>query len=297
MSESNTELKRCNQCWRFKPKSEFKGPRPNHEYQDCAECRERGRKPIENHRTGLPTDSPLRVSFVECSTNRKLGPIPSCKVTASTCPPSCAWFNHGCFGESHILREHWRRVETDGLSWGAFIQAVSQLPRGQLWRYAEVGDLPGIGESIDSGAMLELLVANHGKRGFTYTHKRSDLRALKLCVDMAKVHGFTVSVSCDNLEQVDYYRRHGFSSLVVTLPERAPDKLITPEGYTVRVCWAELDDTVTCFRCRACANPSEKRPVIAFRAHGQCKQWVSTQADTQAYRSAISRGPTLPVVR
>ena len=303
MGENRISKKRCNQCWTLLPKSAFQGPKENHEYQDCDNCRKNGRKPINNHRTGLPTASELRVLFTEHSTNAKLGDMPSCKVTASTCPISCAWFNHGCFGESHILRERWRRVESDGIGWVTFLNAVGQLPKGQVWRYAEVGDLPGQGESIDEMATLALVEANRGRRGFTYTHKRghpscSGMADLKRLIDYAKQEGFTINLSCDSLEQVDYYRFHGFTSLAVTLPSDAPDKLTTPDGYTVQVCWAERDDTTTCARCKACANPSASRAVIGFRAHGQCKKWVSSKANTLAYQSATSRTRlALPVVK
>ena len=289
-------MKRCNQCWTKKPISAFKGPRVNHEYQDCADCRSRKGNPVENHRTGLPTHSELRVLFTEHSTNAKLGDIPSCKVTASTCPPSCSWFNRGCFGESHILRNHWRRVETDGIGWGAFLKAVEQLPKGQVWRYAEVGDLPGHGESIDVHALVQLIESNRGRRGFTYTHKLRNHDKLLPIVILAKLHGFIINVSCDSLEQVDHYRRMGFTSLVVTLPSDAPAKLTTHDGHTVRVCWAELDDDTTCARCRACANPSASRAIIGFRAHGQRKGWVSSRASTPAYQTAKQRGAITPPV-
>lgn len=197
-----------------------------------------------------------------------------------------------------MLREHWRDLEFEGMGWGEFLSRIERLPSGQVWRYAEVGDLPGIGESIDEFALLALIDANTGSRGFTYTHKLRDLGMLRQYITHAKLRGFTINASCDSLEQVDSMKANGFNSLVVTLPHDAPDKLITPMGYTVKVCWAENDPNVNCSRCRACANPMATRPVIGFRAHGQAKAWVSKKATTPAYETAKRRGLiTIPVVK
>ena len=50
---------------------------------------------------------------------------------------------------------------------------IAALPVNDLWRHNQAGDLPGDGELIDKPKLRQLIKANHGKRGFTYSHKHS----------------------------------------------------------------------------------------------------------------------------
>jgi len=233
--------------------------------------------PVPDHRVGLPKSSPLRVSFTARSKNAKLGPIPSCRVTASTCPPSCGLYNAGCYGEQHQLREHWRRLgrlEHEGKSWAELCSFVAALPVGTLWRYAEVGDLPGEGEDINTMALNELVTANYGRRGFTYTHKHSAkaIDAARLATGL----GFTVNLSADNLDQAD--QLYVFGPTVVILPEGSPAMLDTPCGRKVKVCPAELNPATSCATCGLCYSHKHGRSVIGFIAHGKRSREVSERA-------------------
>jgi hypothetical protein len=42
-----------------------------------------------------------------------------------------------------------------------------------LWRYAQKGDLPGYGATIDGALLKELVAANTGKNAIAFTHKPS----------------------------------------------------------------------------------------------------------------------------
>ena len=267
-------MRRCNQCWRKQPIVEFTGRIPGHLYQDCATCRAKGKSPVTDHRKGLPTASPLRVTIAERSKNSKLGPIPSVAVTASTCPPSCSHFNAGCFGESHILRNKWRDVERVGVGWTDLCRFVAQLPHGQLWRYAEVGDLPGIAGEVDRIALSALVDANHGKRGFGFTHKWPTWAGLCAALDATR-YGLTINLSADNLAQADDLSQYG--PVAVVLPVDAPNELRTPEGRRVVVCAAERDSSINCSRCGLCARTTG-RSIIGFIAHGLRKREVSERA-------------------
>lgn len=265
--------KRCNQCWQVKPLEQFSGRIPGRVYQDCTECRTNKYAPVANHRTGLPTDSPLRVLIQSESRNEKLGPIPAVYVTASTCPPSCVQYNSGCYAESHLTREHWRRVESDGVSWGELCLFVARLPEGQLWRYAVAGDLPGVGETVEPYELGLLIYANSGRRGFAFSHKRSQQALTE--ISLANELGFTVNLSADNLREADYLSAWG--PVAVVLPSDAPDKLTTPEGRKVLVCAYERGIGIRCSDCGLCAV-SNRRQIIGFRAHGLRKREVSERA-------------------
>ncbi len=266
---------RCNQCWTFKDESEFLPARPHQRTRNCASCRKGAREGhrVVNHRTGLPTDSPLRFTIIPESKNRKLGPIPEVYVTASTCPDTCSMFNAGCYGESGLMREHWRNVEHHGVNLVDLCEFVAALPAGTLWRYAVVGDLPGRGALVDLPAVQMIATASHGRRGFTFTHKYMFRELLSMRYDQ---EAFTINLSADNLAQADELARWGPTVSVV--PSDTPThKNKTPAGRTVVVCPATYDADVTCSTCRMCANPSRKS-IIGFPAHGLRKREVSGRA-------------------
>ena len=55
--------------------------------------------------------------------------------------------------------------------WAEFTKAIRKLQRGQLWRHNVSGDLPhnGLGD-IDAAKVEQLVDANRGRKGYTYTH-------------------------------------------------------------------------------------------------------------------------------
>ncbi len=278
MSES--KWKRCNQCWKWKSLVHFEGKIPGRIYQDCLECRGKRSRHLTvlDHRTSLPPGGPLQVKIIPRSHNRKLGPIPEVYVAASTCPPSCRLFNHGCYGESGLMREHWREASDDReymrrwvQSWDELVTFVRGLPMRQLWRYAVVGDLPGRGEAIDDYALTALVAANHGKRGFTFTHKRSShaLDAVQYC----NANGFTVNLSADTLEEADQLWPYG--PVAVLLPGGCARETRTPVGRLVRQCPATYKDWVDCSRCGICADRHRARAIVGFPAHGLRQREVS----------------------
>lgn len=260
-------MRRCNQCWREKPSLAFWSTHRGRYLQDCDTCRANRREPVKNHRRGLPVFSELRAKIVAESKNRKLGPIPEVYVTSSTCPPSCGLMNNGCYGEGGLLLHHWRAIEDNGVTWSELCNFVRELPPGQLWRYAVLGDLPGHGESIDLVALQELQLASVGKRGFAFTHKHADW--------LNSEPGFVVNLSAENLEQAD--RLYDWGPVAVVLPVDAPRRLNTPAGHLVIQCPATYQDLKTCSNCGLCAK-FERKAIIGFPAHGLRKREVSERA-------------------
>ncbi len=166
---------------------------------------------------------------------------------------------------------HWRNVERDGLEWEDFLARVRALPEGQLWRYAVSGDLPGNGESIDVPRLAALAIANRGRRGFAFTHKRpTSVNAFTLL--LAHEEGLAINLSADTLEQADAKSGYGLP-VVVVVPSDAPADLRTPAGRRLVMCPAETRG-LTCAECQLCSVPKRKG-IVAFRAHGQMKNTVS----------------------
>ena len=206
------------------------------------------------------------------SANEKTGPIPVSVTGADTCPPSCPFAGGGCYAKGGPLALHWRKVSTGerGMSWGDFVAAIDNLPAGQLWRHNAAGDLPGAGESIDPAALGQLVAANRGRRGFTYTHKTQD-QANFQWIRAANDWGFTVNMSANDLAHADMLADTGAGPVVTVLPIDAPPKTITPAGRVVITCPATYRDNVSCATCELCAH-ANRSTIVGFPAHGPSKR-------------------------
>lgn len=203
------------------------------------------------------------------SENVKTGHIPVSTTSSDTCPDACPLKESGCYAKYGPLGMHWRKVDSGqrGVSLVDFCQQIAALPDGQLWRHNQAGDLPGHSDAIDYAALTEIVRANRGKRGFTFTHKPMTSGANRQAVFMANLHGFTVNLSADNLDEADELAALKVGPVVTLLPSDAPAKLSTPAGRKVIVCPAQQRDDITCERCALCAIPS-RQVIVGFRAHG-----------------------------
>lgn len=232
----------------------------------------------------------MKVSFTLKSGNAKTGPIPVSMTEAASCPNSYPFKGNGCYAENWPLRLHWQRVPQTGLDWGEFIDRVRALPAGQLWRHNAAGDLPGKGETIDGAALLELVTANTGKRGFTYTHKSPRIKANAVRIKKANDLGFTINLSANTLEEADEFVDLRIAPVVVTLPAdydhgTGLKTLDTPKNRRVVICPATYRDDVTCASCGLCqfraperVGGLSQRAIVGFPAHGARKKRASVVA-------------------
>jgi hypothetical protein len=162
---------------------------------------------------------------------------------------------------------HWQRVTNgeNAISWAAFCRSVRALADGQLWRHNQAGDLPGKGDSLDVKALDQLVKANAGKRGFTYTHKPITAKARK-AIARANASGFTVNLSANDLGHADRLASLGIGPVVTVLPRDQTVNTVTPAGRKVVVCPATQRDDVTCQSCGLCAR--QRDCIVGFPAHG-----------------------------
>lgn len=222
-----------------------------------------------------------RVALTPISRNEKTGPIPVSTTESSTCPPSCSQFDT-CYAKYGHLSIHWKKIDEGlrGMSWDEFCERIAKLPKNQLWRHNQAGDLPGDGENIDPDALLKLIKANLGKRGFTYTHyplTPENVEAIEAANDL----GFTVNVSCDSLTDSDRIAQITSAPQSVILhSEEKRHALYTPAGRKVVVCPATYRDDMTCMRCGVCAETGN-RAVIGFPAHGAKKRVIDLKLENQ----------------
>jgi hypothetical protein len=206
------------------------------------------------------------------SANVKTGPIPVSTSSAETCPSSCPFKKAGCYADSGPLALHWAKVTAGdrGMAWSEFCDTIAALPAGQLWRHNQAGDLPGIGETVDPVALGQLVKANTGRRGFTYTHKHSP-QAL-YWVKHANAWGFTVNLSANDLAHADQLADIGAGPVVVVLPSTQTTNTTTPAGRAVVICPATQRDDVSCATCQLCQR--QRAAIVGFPAHGTRKRVI-----------------------
>lgn len=206
------------------------------------------------------------------SANAKTGPIPVTTSTRDNCPPECGQRDI-CYAASGPLALHWAAVTAGqrGTDWQTHCADIAALPGGQLWRANQAGDLPRSADgraTIDPVKLGQLVQANRGRRGFTYTHWK-DSESIRW-VRHANQWGFTVNLSADSLAEADQLADHQAGPVVVVLPFDATQNTTTPAGRRVVVCPATQRDDVTCATCQLCQR--QRETIVGFPAHGVKKK-------------------------
>jgi hypothetical protein len=208
----------------------------------------------------------MNVHLSLVSSNSKTGPIPVSTTGAQSCPPDCGQ-KDGCYADRSFLGMHWRAVTAGarGTDWPTFCATIEQLPDEQLWRHNQAGDCPpdDTGRSVDPVRLGQLVRANIGKRGFTYSHWKDDASIAWFAY--ANAWGFTVNLSADTIDEAD--RLHGRGSpVVVVVASTVTDNFTTPAGHRVVICPATQRDDVSCSTCQLCQR--QRDAIVAFPAHG-----------------------------
>jgi len=213
----------------------------------------------------------MQVHLTLKSANVKTGPIPVSTTERDSCPTDCA-MRAGCYAASGPLALHWAAVSagTRGTSWGQFVASIAALPEGQLWRHNQAGDLPQTGGTIDAVKLGQLVAANQGRRGFTYTHHRD--AASLAWVKHANAWGFTVNLSANDLSDADALAETGAGPVVVVLPSTQTENTETPAGRKVVICPATQRDDVSCATCQLCQR--QRSTIVGFPAHGTKKRVI-----------------------
>lgn len=218
----------------------------------------------------------MKIHFIRTSSNKKTGPIPVTYSERKTCPESCPHYRTDCYAEDFHTRMAWNKVSDRGSSLPETCASIAALPAGQLWRMNVAGDLPGEGEDVDPYALGEIVRANIGRRGFTYTHKKT--ASAIFWARHATEWGFTVNLSADDAGEADKLADHGLP-LTCIVPMDTPERTTTPEGRPIVVCPAQTRDDKTCETCGLCQR-ADRAVIVGFRAHGS----KAKQTDQRARR-------------
>jgi hypothetical protein len=218
--------------------------------------------------TNISTNA--RVKFTRTSSNAKTGPIPTTYTTAETCPTACPLKGAGCYAELGPVALQWNKAQ-QGLTWAELCREIEALPADQLWRHNVAGDLPHNAETIDAQALQHLIVANHGRRGFTYTHHDMQRAENRAAVQHANAAGFTVNLSANSLDHADELAALDIGPVVSIVDMDHPQHSTTPAGRPVIVCPAVTVQGMTCATCKLCSKVT-RHSIVAFPVHGTRKK-------------------------
>jgi len=185
----------------------------------------------------------MLTAFTKISSNAKTGPIPTTTSDRQTCPKTCPFYDKGCYAKSGPQNIHWKAVSAGerGYEWDQFMTLVRKLQRGQLWRHNVSGDLPHDGNGIINGEQVAQLVdANRGRKGYTYTHH--ELNEINLgVIKYANAAGFTVNVSTESVEVADKVMTdHKIPAVAVVNSDKTDRFYRTESGRKVITCTATL---------------------------------------------------------
>ena len=144
-----------------------------------------------------------------------------------------------------------------------------------LWRHNQAGDLPHDRQRINRARLLELVRANRGRKGFTYTRHAvlGDGPALgnARLAQAANMAGFTVNLSANDVAHADQLADLGVGPVVCVLPTSFVGagnvEIRTPKGRRVVVCPATYREAVSCATCGLCQVVG-RGVVVGFPAHG-----------------------------
>jgi hypothetical protein len=218
----------------------------------------------------------MLTAFTKISSNVKTGPIPTTTSDRATCPTTCPFYDKGCYAKSGPQAIHWGKVSAGerGHEWGQFMTLIRKLQRGQLWRHNVSGDLPHVDGTINGEQVAQLVDANRGRKGYTYTHHVLNEVNLGV-IKYANAAGFTVNVSTESVEVADQVMsEHGIPAVAVVPSDNVQRFYKTSSGRKVITCPATIHENVTCATCGLCQQ-ADREFVIAFPAHGTAKKTVN----------------------
>lgn len=197
------------------------------------------------------------------SSNKQTGPIPVSTSPKGSCNPDCP-LSKECYAKKFHLNMHWDKVSRGerGTDYPTFTNSIRKLPYGQLWRHNQAGDM-----HQDVKYVNQLIDANRGRRGFTYT-------SWDYSVDLflrAKRSGFTINKSCYTASSAAATASRGIPAVFSGAPVETRDLTSWTEfGVRFVVCPTKRNSPsakkVQCATCQLCHTRPDNT-VIVFPLH------------------------------
>ena len=227
--------------------------------------------------TGCYSNESLKKRFAISLKGNSKTNCPTTTSAKDTCPDTCPLKESGCYAKYSFLGNYWKKLSNgevkNSFDFKGLLHSIKGLPKGQIWRHNQAGDLTHNNGIIDVESLKALVKANKNKKGFTYTHHDYNSENA-LAVDLANDNGFTINWSSNNLEEADNIYSQEIGPVVTLLPVGADKVTMTPQGNKVVKCPADKAKNITCATCQLCAIP-DRDYIIGFEAHGTAKKKVS----------------------
>ena len=142
-----------------------------------------------------------------------------------TCPDTCPLKASGaCYADGGPLALFWDKVtkQEAGAPYDLFVKQVAALPEGQFWRHNQAGDLEPsakVADTIDAPKLVQLVEANKGRNGFTFTHYDPIKNMVnEFAIHAANKNGFTINLSGNNVDHADRLADVACGPVVSILP-------------------------------------------------------------------------------
>ena len=201
--------------------------------------------------------------LTKVSSNKQTGSIPVSTSPKGSCNPDCP-LSDKCYAKKFHLNMHWDKVTSGkrGTDYHTFTNSIRKLPYGQLWRHNQAGDLHKDVNYVD-----QLIDANRGRRGFTYTSWDYPTELFL----HAKRQGFTINKSCYSASSAADAASRGIPAVFSGAPIEYKDVTAWTE-YGVRfvVCPTKRNSPaakkVQCATCQLCHTRPDNT-VIVFPLH------------------------------
>jgi hypothetical protein len=133
--------------------------------------------------------------------------------------------------------------------------------------------LAGKNQEIALELLKDLVNANQGRKGFTYTHKpvldgqEGPIQSNRAAIKNANAQGFTINLSANGLNHADKLAALGIGPVCTILPDQNPVNRTTPQGRKVVICPAQTRDNTTCATCGLCQR-ADRSVIVGFMPHG-----------------------------
>ena len=211
----------------------------------------------------------VKMKYVAHSANIKTGDISQTYSDARTCPKSCPFKGHGCYGENFTTRRHWMQSDCTSKT---LANAMESKGHTKVLRHNVAGDMcKHETDELDGELIRDLIKAYKGVKAYTYTHAEKTADNFQL-IHHAAEKGFIISMSCETLEQVEACHENNVPSVLAVYEWTEKGKVTRRiNGITFRLCPAYHDKNITCRDCGKCWKKNRKE-VIVFPAHGKSKK-------------------------
>lgn len=213
----------------------------------------------------------VKMLYIPHSQNKKTGDISQTYSACNTCPTSCPFKGHGCYGENFTTRINWKKANCDSKT---LADAMESKGHTRVVRHNVAGDMckPGTSE-LDSILIRDLIKAWKSTRVTAYTYTHADKTAKNFAkVQRAIESGFIINMSCETMEQVKVCYENNVPSVLAVYEWTQKDKVTRRiDGITYRLCPACHDKNMTCRNCGKCWKKGRKE-VVVLPAHGKGKK-------------------------